>query len=274
MKKSAALLILIFAFALLSGCTCEHVWSDADCDTPKACAECGETEGAPAGHSWTDATCTAPKTCTVCAATEGEAADHVWTDATTEAPKTCTLCGATEGNRIITDPRFSTAKASHLFGTWMGTYTMTDDESLSGFKIEMKVELRMELTPDARFTINYRQIDVEAFNEGLVEYMTQDIYSQLAADGLSPEEVDEVMIQIYGLNTRDYFRYVVAEMDFTGVLENMSGEGVYFVDGNTLYLGSDWETMEENTYRLEGDTMSIQGMLKDDSEVMTVKKVG
>ena len=49
-----------------------HVWADADCDTPKTCSVCKATEGAALGHNWTSATEEAPKTCTRCGATEGE----------------------------------------------------------------------------------------------------------------------------------------------------------------------------------------------------------
>lgn len=74
-----------------------HTFSPATCTTPKACTECGATEGNANGHMWTDATCSSPKTCSACGATEGNANGHMWTDATCSSPKTCSTCGATEG---------------------------------------------------------------------------------------------------------------------------------------------------------------------------------
>jgi len=65
-------------FKLVTGGTdepeCEHVWVEADCDTPKTCSVCGDTEGEALGHSYVediiDATCTATGTatyeCSVC----------------------------------------------------------------------------------------------------------------------------------------------------------------------------------------------------------------
>ena len=47
MKKFALLLIAVLMCALLlAACGCKHeTWKEADCETPKTCAECGETEG-------------------------------------------------------------------------------------------------------------------------------------------------------------------------------------------------------------------------------------
>ena len=38
----------------ISKLTHEHSWDDADCDTPKTCSKCGETEGAALGHDYTE----------------------------------------------------------------------------------------------------------------------------------------------------------------------------------------------------------------------------
>ena len=48
-----------------------HTWVNADCDTPKTCSVCQETEGEALGHNWVNADCDTPKTCSVCQATEG-----------------------------------------------------------------------------------------------------------------------------------------------------------------------------------------------------------
>ena len=89
------------AVVAIEAAVCAHDWADADCDTPKTCKLCGETEGAALGHSWAEATCTAPKTCTVCGATDGSAMGHSY-EAVVTAPDcvnggyttyTCSVCG-------------------------------------------------------------------------------------------------------------------------------------------------------------------------------------
>ncbi len=130
MKKRMYLLMLAALLCLLlAACGCKHEWAEADCDTPKTCTLCGETEGEPLQHQWKDATCLEPKTCTLCNKTEGEALGHAfpdgrvpdcenpakctacevleqeakphtWVDATCDAPKTCSVCNKTEGEKL------------------------------------------------------------------------------------------------------------------------------------------------------------------------------
>ena len=70
---------------------CNHIWNDANCETPKTCTVCSATEGKSLGHSWKEATCESPKTCTVCSATEGSAlTDHLYKDGK------CTYCQAVD----------------------------------------------------------------------------------------------------------------------------------------------------------------------------------
>lgn len=98
MKKIILLVgSLLVCLLVLTGCSCNHVWTGPDCTTAKTCSECQAIEGEPLGHSWAEAACEAPKTCRVCGETEGEPLGHTWTEATCEAPKTCTSCNKTEG---------------------------------------------------------------------------------------------------------------------------------------------------------------------------------
>lgn len=76
MKKRLTLLLLVLSLVLISGCGCEHDWTEATCTEPKICSLCGKTEGEPLGHIWEEATCTEPKTCSQCGKTEGEALEH------------------------------------------------------------------------------------------------------------------------------------------------------------------------------------------------------
>lgn len=98
MKRSTAYwMLIVFSLLVLTGCSCKHQWTDANCVSPKTCSLCETTEGEPIGHSWADASCTEPKTCAFCGETEGDALGHEWDVATCESPKTCTACTITEG---------------------------------------------------------------------------------------------------------------------------------------------------------------------------------
>lgn len=46
MKKKMLLVAFLAAcLTVLAGCSCEHVWVEADCVNAKTCSECQETEG-------------------------------------------------------------------------------------------------------------------------------------------------------------------------------------------------------------------------------------
>ncbi len=52
MKKLFLLAILLTVCLLVfSGCSCDHIWIEADCLNPKTCSRCAATEGEPLGHT-------------------------------------------------------------------------------------------------------------------------------------------------------------------------------------------------------------------------------
>lgn len=98
MKKYAlALLTLLLGAAFLTGCACQHQWTEATCTAPKACIQCNAVEGDPLGHSWVAADCVTAKTCSRCSQTDGNPLGHKWTEANCTAPKTCSVCKTEDG---------------------------------------------------------------------------------------------------------------------------------------------------------------------------------
>ncbi len=75
----------------------DHSFSDATCDTPATCSECGKTEGATLEHSWVNPTCTEAGYCLLCSATGESARGHSGGNATCDALATCESCGEEYG---------------------------------------------------------------------------------------------------------------------------------------------------------------------------------
>lgn len=282
-------LLIALCILTLSACGCKHeTWNDADCVTPKTCAECGETEGAPLGHSWlaatcetaktcevcgevdgealghswVEATCTDPKTCTTCALTDGEALGHTWEEATTETPKTCTTCAQTEGERIITDARFTTAATLDVQGTWICRIDV--DGAMMGiadFEGVLPFNIVMELGNDGTLNLTMEIADVELFNQAMKKYMMDMMYAEFTASGLSAADADEAMKEAYGMTVEEYVDYALSEIDYDSMFEDYSMTGVYYVEDNTLYTADSWEDeMTSNGLTLEGDSMTIENM--------------
>ena len=76
MKRLLSLALVLTLVSGLTGCCMKHQWIEADCVTPRTCANCGETEGEPLGHTWMEPDCVTPRTCSVCGETEGQPLGH------------------------------------------------------------------------------------------------------------------------------------------------------------------------------------------------------
>lgn len=71
-KLTCYIMLLVMLFTCITGCgTCNHMWSDGDCDSIRTCSICNKTESEPQGHDMTDANYQTPATCKTCGYTEG-----------------------------------------------------------------------------------------------------------------------------------------------------------------------------------------------------------
>lgn len=101
MKKLITIaLTLVMLVCVLAGCGCEHEWTEADCNDPKTCSLCGETEGDDLGHDYADADCEHGKICSRCGKEKGDPLGHSWISADCVNPETCENCGATQGEAL------------------------------------------------------------------------------------------------------------------------------------------------------------------------------
>ena len=239
-----------------------HDWKDATCTKPKTCSECDATEGEAAGHTWADATCQAPKTCTVCNVTEGEKTEHTWVDATTEAPKTCSACNATEGERLITDPRFTTASTKGLYGTWTCDAVMTGEMmGLSDFPGQHACTVYYEFTNIGICYSRWELKDEAAFKESMKAFYRVTLVSELKTTyGWNDAQIESFMQTYYGMSLDQYVAAEVNAMDVGELMAESNLEGVYYVEGNNIYMGTDWnDEFVPDEFVLEGDIMTVKG---------------
>ena len=294
-KKLLFLLTVLAVMAVLAGCGCEHEWAEADCVNPKHCTLCEETEGDPLGHvwlaatcevpktcevcgtpdgdpkghDWVDATCEDPKTCTLCHLTEGKALGHAWLEATTDAPKTCETCAATEGEKIVTDPRFTTAATKEIQGKWAITVSITGEMmDIPDFPSTLDCRFVFDFQNDGTLGFSFEISDEAAFMDALVDYTMDEMYAEFANVGYGKEEADAAMEATYGMTTEEYVRQSLETMDFNAlfaaIVETMNIGGVYYVEDGVLYTGNSWAgPMEADNYTLEGDTLIIDGLVEE-----------
>lgn len=293
MKKLLLLTILVLCMALLTGCFCKHeTWHDATCETPKTCAECGETEGEALGHvwlaatcetpktceqcgltdgeakghAWVDATCETPKTCTNCSLTEGDALGHAWQDATTEAPKTCSTCALTEGERIITDERFTTAATAELQGKWGIEFSLTaEDLGIQELEDPLVFVFVLEFCNDGNLKMYETVTDEKAFWDVIIDIYVETMYAEFAVQGLDRAAAEQAMIDAYGMGVEEYLHKAMEGVSINEIMESIMGsvtsQGVYYVENGKLYSGFSWESeMDEDEFTVDGDKLYIDAL--------------
>ena len=265
-RKLIVTLLLVLCVLSLTACKCKHkTWLDATCDTPKTCADCGETEGTAPGHDWQEASCEIAKICNICGELQGDALGHNWEEATTEAPKTCTLCGLTEGEKIVTDSRFTTESTKDLYGKWVCTVEMDGDIlNLEDFDGVLPINVHLAFTNDGRMTLNLSIADIDTFNAVMKEYMLELFYKEVTSSSLTKAEADAAMKEAYGVTMEQYVELALASIDLDTIFAQATRNFVYYVKDNTLYTANTWnDKMTANTFILRNGDLVIANLGKD-----------
>ena len=125
----STLLLLI----ILSGCECNHEWTEATCSAPQRCKKCGETQGDALGHSWIDATCTKASYCERCGLRTGEPLGHTPDEWIVDTPATCTEKGEQHGTcsvcgETVTEEIAALNPDGHTPSEWVTTKAATCTE--------------------------------------------------------------------------------------------------------------------------------------------------
>lgn len=259
MKRYLRLLPVVLLALALCACGCKHeTWNEANCETPKTCANCGEIEGAPLGHtwlpaacetaricencgktngealghSWAEADCETAKTCTVCGKTEGEALGHSWEEATCETVKTCTICGKTEGEvpgHSWVDATFDTPKTCTACGKTEGEALSTDAaETYTCRELTMFVPEGMSDVSgqsnlsNFTFALDSAKLAIFGLNETFAEYPELEEYST--------KDYADLIVEVYQVNgntaqrTGKNYHYIIYTAETTqGEFTYMAG---------------------------------------------------
>lgn len=239
-----------------------HAWSEATCLAPKTCSHCGDIQGTVAPHRWADADCTTPKTCNLCGKTEGTPLSHNWVEATTELPKHCSLCRITVGDRILTDPRFTTASAQPLFGSWQTQLAITGaDVGYPDLTGELVCQVSLHLGNQGDMAVTVTPLNMEQFKTTLNAYAVDVIYREFANRGLNKLAADLTVQTIYGMTVPQYADSIIADMDIDGMIAAFNRVGVYYVSDGKVYYSDSWDgKMDASSFTLTESRLTLHAL--------------
>ncbi len=217
-----------------------HSWSAATCESARVCSKCGEVDGAPLGHAWQAVSCAAPKHCATCGKTEGEALPHTWVDATCTTAKTCSVCHATEGSV----PGHQWVAATCESARTCSVCGLSDGEIKGHSWAEATTEAPKTCTACGRTEgeriitdPRFHTADCKPFFGTWVGALTE------LECRISFGEAGELTV------IRKHSEY---ESEIT--------TGVYYVSGNTVYMGTSWDSqMVTSTAELLGGKIRLTG---------------
>lgn len=263
-KKLLTGTLMLALILLLTACGCKHEWKEASCTEAKTCQLCAETEGEALGHTWQDASCETPKTCSTCNIIEGDVLGHDWQEATTEAPKTCSRCSLTEGERIVTDPRFTTAATRDLHGIWTCEANMPREMigATTGFPNGVDCLMSMEFGNSGNLTYKFTLKDEAAFKEDYRAFTLEQTYLALAQQGMTKEDADAAILQNTGMTMDAYIDYILQSFDFASLFQALNVTEVYYVQDGKIYTGMSWSStlFEDSAYTLENGVLIIDSV--------------
>ena len=236
LSVTGALIVLTALCLSLTACGCRHDWKDTPNAHSQTCALCGEIQLKDEACKWVDATC--------------------------ESPKTCSVCEKTEGERIITDPRFTTAACKDLFGEWKGTMNLTGAQTgIADFNGTMGITYTLTFNPDGTFERNMAFSDKAALLKDLEVYYENLWYATCANMGLNKEQANDYMKTLYGMDVTAWAKETAASIDWNNLFADAASSGVYYVSGGKLCSGQSWsEPIGSDNYTLVDEKLTLESL--------------
>jgi hypothetical protein len=161
---------------------------------------------------------------------------------TEPAPGDPTMEPSTE---LPTEPTTPPAVENALAGSW-SSKVVVDAEKMEMENVDASMEcfINMELNDDMTYQITIDQealaASIQQFLEAIKGNLAEMTYKELEAQGLTREQVDEMILQAYGMTMEELCAQMAEEIDIDEIMaeyqELLPVSGTYRVEGNMLYI--------------------------------------
>ena len=139
-----------------------------------------------------------------------------------------------------------------IIGTWTVEITITEEMlGLEGVSID-GIPVNLTFDEDGECTLTCGDEAAEILEEKVLDIMLDMVYSELEAEGMSRDEIDELFDSYYGMSVEDYAKATIEEAGFADMLDEMEESTEYKVDDDKLIIDD-----SEMTAEIKGDKLTI-----------------
>ena len=139
-----------------------------------------------------------------------------------------------------------------IVGTWTVDITLTEEMlELEGASIE-GIPVNLTFDEDGECTLTLGEDAEEILVDSMMDIMLDMVYSEMEAEGMTRDEIDELFETYYEMSVVDYVEAALEEADFSSMFDEMEETTEYEVDGDTLIIDGD-----EMTAEIKGKKLTI-----------------
>ena len=139
-----------------------------------------------------------------------------------------------------------------IIGTWTVEINFTEEMlGLDGMSIE-GIPVTLTFNDEGEVTLGFSDESAEILEEKMLVMMTDMVYAEMEAEGMSRDEVDELFETYYGMSVSDYMVDALKEFGVSDMLAEIEETSEYEVDGDKLTIDG-----TEMTAEVKGDKLTI-----------------
>ena len=139
-----------------------------------------------------------------------------------------------------------------IIGTWTVEINFTEEMlGLDGMSIE-GIPVTFTFNDEGEVTLGFSDESAEILEEKMLVMMTDMVYAEKEAEGMSRDEIDELFETYYGMSVSDYMVDALKEFGVSDMLAEIEETSEYEVDGEKLTIVG-----TEMTAEVKGDKLTI-----------------
>ena len=160
--------------------------------------------------------------------------------------------GSKRGKKDKEEEEEVVALEEAIIGTWTVEINFTEEMlGLDGMSIE-GIPVTLTFNDEGEVTLGFSDESAEILEEKMLVMMTDMIYAEKEAEGMSRDEVDELFETYYGMSVSDYMVDALKEFGVSDMLAEIEETSDYEVDGDKLTIDG-----TEMTAEVKGDKLTI-----------------